>query len=152
MISRTNQRTASTFGACAKLPMNATPDRSANGVCTGTAGTAQGTTCTLLSAAMLGNLFQLLGFALRMRDDAIGGQRRRDLLQREDRGLTHQLGCVLRIELALRLEAQMMQIGDAVDDLRIKVSPRHLQTTRRGFHAVQIDKIESPRRARGRNR
>ena len=50
-----NQRAASAFGACAKLPTKAMPDRWANDVRTGSTGMLQCTTRTLSAAAMLGS-------------------------------------------------------------------------------------------------
>jgi hypothetical protein len=46
------------------------------------------------------------------------------------------------VELALRLESKVVQIGHAVDDLRVKILARRLEAAVRGFNTMQINEIE----------
>jgi hypothetical protein len=87
-------------------------------------------------------LLQLRGLADGMRDDTVRSESCGKLLQRHGLRFLDELEGVLLVDLALRVEAKMVQVSDAVDDLRIKILSRRLETARRGFNAMQIDEIE----------
>ena len=77
-----------------------------------------------------------------MGDDAIRGEGSGNFSKRDVLRFIHQLRRVLLVKPALRLQAKVMQISDAVDNLRPKILTYRLEAARRGFDAVQINQIE----------
>ena len=87
------------------------------------------------------DLAQQFGFGRRMHDDAVDERHRAQLEPAQLLGLLPQLRVVFQLGLALR--PQEVQVGDAVQDARLrKMLPHHAGVFRGVRIAVQVDQVD----------